>query len=307
MKQDRAICRVFGGELTGLLDSLVGEDLDCSIRVHGGSMDPFLCDGDVVKISSVSADDVCVGDIVAVAPSKDATPLVHRVIGCRVKDGARELLIKGDRCVYNDGWVLVDNVLGMVCEMNRDGVLVVSGTSKPCKYFLAVISRLGILHRCLSFSTRIRGRYMSRGNPACGLLGILLFACFCSFSLAQNVEDKGKGDDILKAKKGRSPLVVLKQVEIQGQVFLIADKDGKQLPAKKVKIQVNSIDTKKNLFKTTTDDTGKYKLPNFDIGRYQFYVGRLKLELEITKPQKPGKRVKRISKKVIVFIPESMK
>jgi hypothetical protein len=140
-------------------------------------------------------------------------------------------------------------------------------------------------------------------------LGIILLGCLCSFSIAQDAVDKGKekGSDVLKPKKGRSPLVVLKQVEIQGQVFLIADKDGKQLPATDVKIQVNSVDTKKNLYKTVTDKAGKYTLPNFDIGKYQFLVGRLKLALEITEPQKPGERVTRISKKIIVFIPESMK
>ena len=132
-------------------------------------------------------------------------------------------------------------------------------------------------------------------------LYILVFlCCICSIAAGQNPADSEK-------PKGRKPLVVLKQAAIEGQVLLLAEKDGQQVPAEDVEIQVRNIDTRASLFKTTTDKNGKYTLPNFDIGKYQFIVGRLKLELEIIEAQKPGKRITRISKKIIIFIPQGMR
>lgn len=315
MNHNKKICRLDGQELTDLLGSLMGEALECSIRVHGVSMDPFVRDGDVVKISPVSGDIVGLGDIVAVAPSGKASTRIHRVIGRRMKFGTMELLLKGDRCVYSDGWIPVDNVLGIVSEVTRDDKMVKWGISGMEKHILALLSRVGLLVRCLGFGSRITGRNAVRPGIASSVLGIILLtACCCILAIA---EDKpaspvlpgsgaeGNGDEVRPV--GRTPLVVLKQVEIQGQVFFIADKDGKQVAADKINIQVNSIDTHKKLFRTTTDAEGKYTLPNFDLGKYQFLVGRLKLVLEITEPQKAGERVKRISKKIIVFIPEEMK
>lgn len=315
MNHNKTICRLEGQELTDLLGSFMGEALECSIRVHGVSMDPFVRDGDVVKISPVSGDIVGTGDIVAVAPSGKASTRIHRVIGKRMSSGTMELLLKGDRCVYSDGWIPADNVQGIVHEVKRDDKVVKCGISGMEKYILALLSRTGWLIRCLGVGSRITGRQVIRPGIVSVVPGIILLtACCCMLAIAEDkpvspvlpvAGAEGSGDEVKPV--GRTPLVVLKQVEIQGQVFFIADKDGKQVPAEKIDIQVNSIDTHKKLFKTTTDADGKYTLPNFDLGKYQFLVGRLKLVLEITEPQKAGERVKRISKKIIVFIPEEMK
>ncbi len=128
----------------------------------------------------------------------------------------------------------------------------------------------------------------------------VFLCCICSIAAGQTPVEPDK-------PKGRKPVVVLKQAAIEGQVLLMAEKDGHQVPAEDVEIQVRNIDTRASLFKTTTDENGKYTLPNFDIGKYQFIVGRLKLELEIIEAQKPGKRITRISKKIIIFIPEGMR
>lgn len=306
MDQESTICRLSGLDLTELLSSFLDEKTDCSIRVHGGSMAPFVRDGDIVKISPVSGETVRWGDIVVIVSSRGASPLVHRVVGLRMKDSARELLIKGDRCVYNDGWISIDNMLGRVCEVNRNGRQVTLGMVQPGKWLAAVMSRSGLLPRLLSFGARITGRSLSRragvASRTAGLILLMVCRGLCVIGEDANIQE----EEAVTAK-GRVPLVVLKQATIEGQIFLITDKEGKQIPAKNIKVQVNSIDTEASLFKTTTDDEGKYTLPNFDVGKYQFVVGRLKLEIEVTEAQQAGKRMKRISKKIIVFIPEEMR
>src|SRR5210317_794730 len=96
-------------------------------------------------------------------------------------------------------------------------------------------------------------------------VNILIFLfCMCAFVSGQQSEEGKPESD---KPKGRKPLVVLKQASIEGQVLLISDKDGKQLPASDVNIQVKDIDTKATLYEITTDKDGKYTLPNFDIGK----------------------------------------
>ncbi|OVE75619.1 hypothetical protein BVX97_04335 [bacterium E08(2017)] len=273
-------CRVTGEDLTGLLASLLEEKVDCSIRVHGMSMAPFVRDGDMVRISPVNTGDLKVGDLAAVTPVDGATPLVHRVIGIKSTGESRELLIKGDRCVYNDGWISEDCVVGKVQSVIRDEKKVHWGIPGV---LLALLSRVGVLSR---FAVRAAM--------------LLVFAGLCSVVQAQEVPG------LLEEEPKRAPLVVLKQATIQGQVFFLSE-DAEQKPAKEIDIRVNTAETKKKLYETKTDKEGKYLLPNFDIGRYQLVVGRLKLGLVVTTPEKAKERVRRASKKIIVFIPEALR
>lgn len=289
MKSDKITCRVASGDAGILLTSLIEEGVKCSIRVHGTSMTPCIGDGDMVEISPMSGDVVGIGDIVAAVPADGAALRVHRVVGRRIQNGVVELLLKGDRCREDDGWILPERIIGTVVIAAQARGSAGFGTSGFGKYPLALLSRLGLLARI-----------------ACWAGAIMLAACPL---LAQEKEDLDEPAvaGTREKQKSAKPIVVLKQAAINGQVFFISDKEGEQRSAQRVKIQIEDIDTGGQLFKTVTDKDGKYVLPNFDKGRYRFIVGRLKLDLEIREPQEPGKRGNRLSKNIIVFIPEAMR
>ena len=90
------------------------------VQAHGGSMRPFLRDGDIVEIVPIPAARLRIGDIVAIHRSGQ-TVLVHRVV--HTGDGARHHCIEtqGDANGSSDGWVESVQVIGKVITIVRDG------------------------------------------------------------------------------------------------------------------------------------------------------------------------------------------
>ena len=106
------------------------------------------------------------------------------------------------------------------------------------------------------------------------------------------------------ARHGRRHLVVLKQTAISGRVLLI--KENEDLAAStNLTIHVSSHNSEKPLYKTVTDNTGTFTLPNLDAGMYQITAGRLSMDLKVDNPETSHGKT-RIPKTVLIVMPESL-
>ena len=111
-------------------------------------------------------------------------------------------------------------------------------------------------------------------------------------------------DPALRAPE-RRPLVILKQTVIHGRVFLIKE-DDKQAYADNMKVEVQTLDGKKSVHKTKTNDDGSFALPSLSVGRYRLDVGRLRLELNVQDADRAVGQIQ-LPKTLLIFIPEEMR
>ncbi len=94
------------------------EALDGLRVLRGGSMSPFLRDGDLVAIEPLAAGEGRVGDVVAFSAGGDETVVVHRVV--RIVDGG--LVTRGDSTRAEDlGVVTAGRLIGRVVVARRGG------------------------------------------------------------------------------------------------------------------------------------------------------------------------------------------
>lgn len=100
-----------------LATRLLRQGTSLKIKAHGGSMLPFLLDGDVVLVSPVSPGGLRVGDVVCYE-SPPGGILLHRVIARRA-DG---VLARGDALTYTER-VNAERVLGRAVAVERRGAL----------------------------------------------------------------------------------------------------------------------------------------------------------------------------------------
>lgn len=109
------------------------------------------------------------------------------------------------------------------------------------------------------------------------------------------------------------PLVVLKQAEIEGRVyFLTEDEQGKDKKdatntKKIVKIKVLTEDQSTVLHQTQTDETGRYTIPNLDVGKYKLVVGKLIVDLLVKDRASNPDNKKELPKPLHIFIPEALR
>ena len=97
-----------------LVSQLLRRGQPLRIRARGGSMIPFLLDGDVVHIQPAAPGDVRVGDVICYEPWPGRL-FVHRVVA-RTADG---LVAKGDALTYSET-VTDAALLGRVVRVERD-------------------------------------------------------------------------------------------------------------------------------------------------------------------------------------------
>ena len=86
------------------------------LKVRGGSMSPFIRDGDILTIAR-STNGYKVGEIVAFVRSDCEKLVVHRIIGRKNK----HYLIKGDNGFTWDGSIPEKCLLGRVIRVERNG------------------------------------------------------------------------------------------------------------------------------------------------------------------------------------------
>jgi signal peptidase I len=114
-------------------------------RARGGSMHPFVRDGDVVTVQPLGKSRIGAGDIVAFTHPGAGRLVVHRVAA----GTGRGLLMKGDNAEYADGIVPLENVLGRVSRVERDGRRIRLGVG-PERALIAWLSRSDRLETMLA-------------------------------------------------------------------------------------------------------------------------------------------------------------
>ena len=129
-----------GQALLELLQAVLDKGAQFRFCAKGHSMDPFIQDGDIITISLLSGVLPRLGDIMAFVHPEKRKLIVHRVI--RKMDGS--FLTCGDGMRHNDGVVPVENILGYVTKVERNGkeVLFCLG---PERLLIAFLSRRKIL------------------------------------------------------------------------------------------------------------------------------------------------------------------
>jgi signal peptidase I len=109
-----------GEAMAHLLAGIVARGASVLLVARGGSMSPWIRDGDVVTVAPVSGGDVHVpvlGDVVACRQPGGKRLVIHRLVSRR-GDG---WIVKGDRCPAPDGFLAGGAVLGVVVRATRNG------------------------------------------------------------------------------------------------------------------------------------------------------------------------------------------
>jgi hypothetical protein len=124
----------------------------------------------------------------------------------------------------------------------------------------------------------------------------------------QPIEPAKVDQNIRKNQKPqRKPLVVMKQADILGKVFIIDDeKDTQNSPAQRIMIKLANKKEDDAIYETGTDDEGVFKIPNLDKGEYHLIVGLLTLDLNVMDADPQAAVKMNIPKNIMVFIPNSM-
>ena len=130
-----------GDALLSLMEAVLEKGLPFRFRARGWSVAPFIKDGDVITVSPLKDRQPGLGDVIAFTHPVKNQVIVHRVIG---KEDAG-LKIHGDSVEDNsDDIIPIENLLGQVTEVHRDGKKVWLGLGME-KTIIAWLSRVGLL------------------------------------------------------------------------------------------------------------------------------------------------------------------
>lgn len=129
-----------GPALVGLLRAVLGKGASVSFQAKGFSMSPFIRNGDVVTLSPFKKVSPSVGDVIAFVLREADKLRVHRVVG---KKG--DLYVtKGDNSSEADESVPIENILGFVTRVERNGKEVFLGLG-PERFLIAFLVGRGLL------------------------------------------------------------------------------------------------------------------------------------------------------------------
>ena len=103
------------GSVAELASQLLRSGAPLRIKARGGSMIPFILDGDVVRVSPAGNSEILVGDVVCYETSPGRL-FLHRVI----KRDRERFVTKGDALDFTD-LVSAGQVLGKVVAIERRG------------------------------------------------------------------------------------------------------------------------------------------------------------------------------------------
>jgi hypothetical protein len=113
------------------LAALAGQGARLEVQVHGSSMQPWIYDGDVVRLESLPATAAQRGDVL-LAREAPARLTLHRVVETRrASNGAIEYRLRGDAGRRSVGvWVGQEAVQARVTGIRRQGRF--WSTQTPC-------------------------------------------------------------------------------------------------------------------------------------------------------------------------------
>ena len=129
-----------GRALVELLRAVLHKGAPVRFQAKGFSMSPFIKNKDVVTLSPLQNASPGVGDVIAFVLQRIDKLCVHRVVG---KKGDF-YVTKGDNSSEADESVPIENILGFVRRVERDGKEVFLGLG-PERFLIAFLGRRGLL------------------------------------------------------------------------------------------------------------------------------------------------------------------
>ncbi len=109
-----------GSDLLELSNEILGRGDRIRFRARGGSMFPFIRNGEIVEVESVDVGQIRLGDVMFYH-TWSGRIFAHRVIEKRKEEKGIVLVAKGDAVPHPDGLVYPDQVLGRVVMVERSG------------------------------------------------------------------------------------------------------------------------------------------------------------------------------------------
>lgn len=107
-------------EFLELSTEILGKGNNLRFRALGGSMHPFIKNGEVVEVKPVKSLGIKVGEVVFYRSSRGGM-VAHRVIRKKAEKGKVILETKGDAVPNSDWWVYPEQILGKVVAIERNG------------------------------------------------------------------------------------------------------------------------------------------------------------------------------------------
>ncbi len=132
-----------GSALADVTREVVSRGHSFRFLALGGSMSPFIRDGDVVTLVPFVRAACAPGDVVAFVQNRSGRLVVHRVVA--VGDG--RCRIRGDNSPEEDGEFPFESVIGTVARVERAGKEIRFGLG-PERPLIALLSRRRWLHAC---------------------------------------------------------------------------------------------------------------------------------------------------------------
>jgi signal peptidase I len=123
-----------GPALVQLLRAVLGKGAPARFRAKGFSMSPFIKNKDLVTISPLQGKRPGLGDIIAFVHPETHGLCIHRIV--RKKDGF--YVTKGDNISETNECVPIENILGFVTRVERDGKGVFLGLG-PERFLIAFL------------------------------------------------------------------------------------------------------------------------------------------------------------------------
>lgn len=89
-------------------------------QAQGGSMQPFIRDGDFLEVWPWDKHHTQVGDILFYKRPGGGV-IAHRVVRCRMRQGQETFVMQGDAFLTSDGMIKAEHVLGRLAVIERQG------------------------------------------------------------------------------------------------------------------------------------------------------------------------------------------
>jgi hypothetical protein len=110
-------------DLVVLAEQLLLGGNTLSFRASGGSMRPFILDGDILEIEPCQADRLRLTDIL-LYKNQNQRLLVHRLVAINRGLKEPEVTLQGDAFVISEAPIPVQQVLGRVITIRRGGKII---------------------------------------------------------------------------------------------------------------------------------------------------------------------------------------
>lgn len=107
-----------GPDFVELATDILSKGDTLRFRAHGGSMYPFIKDGDIIEVKPIGTSAIRLGDVIFYRSARGRL-LAHRVIKVGAQRGQVVFVTKGDSTSKSDPLVHPEQVLGWVVVIKR--------------------------------------------------------------------------------------------------------------------------------------------------------------------------------------------